>query len=207
MDANHECQNCSSPCKSCEESATNCTKCIDGFFMNEGEKCEKCDEIKCETCSSNKEHCDSCKVGKYLVKENSTCQNCDEHCETCSSGANEESYNCLSCKTDTEYKYLIKDDYLSTCVKNCTENGREFVENSFVCKPLKRDNNTEDDTKNNGKKDEKDYLLWIFVAVVGVLLIIITICICKKCCGDKNNNELIEEINTELDEKNPINEI
>ena len=207
MDANHECQNCSSPCKSCEESATNCTKCIDGFFMNETEKCEKCDETKCETCSSNKEHCDSCKVGKYLVKENSTCQNCDEHCETCSSGANEESYNCLSCKTDTEYKYLIKDDYLSTCVKNCTENGREFVENSFVCKPLKRDNKTEDDTKNNGKKDEKDYLLWIFVAVVGVLLIIITICICKKCCGDKNNNELIEEINTELDEKNPMNEI
>ena len=204
MNKDKECENCISPCKSCDISATNCTKCINGFFMNENENenCEKCDETKCETCSNNKDHCDSCKEGKYLIKENNTCQNCDEHCETCFDGPSNGSHNCLSCKSDSKYKYLKKDENNSTCVEDCTkEDGWQLKENSFECV---RSNSTQNDPENK-KNSGSDYLLWIFVAVVAVLLIIITFCICKKCLGEKNNNEIMEEITTELDDKEIIN--
>ena len=205
MNSDEECQECISPCNSCEKSANNCTSCIDGYFMNEIRECAQCDYSKCKTCSLNKEHCESCNDGLYLVKENNTCQNCDEHCETCSSGEEDGNYNCLSCKNDTDsiYKYRIYDDYNQTCVENCTDYGREFVNNSFDCKPLRKNNGTNPD--GNGKESETDYLLWIFIAVIAILLIIITICICKKCFGDKSNSEIMEEISTELDEKGLIN--
>ena len=74
-------------------------------------------------------------------------------------------------------------------------------ENSFECV---RSNSTQNDPENK-KNSGSDYLLWIFVAVVAVLLIIITFCICKKCLGEKNNNEIMEEITTELDDKEIIN--
>jgi len=202
MNKDEECENCLSPCKSCDISATNCTTCIDGFFMNEKENCEKCDETKCETCSNNKDHCESCKAGKYLVKENNTCQNCDEHCETCFDGPSNGSHNCLSCKSDSKYKYLKKDENKFTCVEDCTkEDGWQLKENSFECV---RSNSTQNDPENK-KNSGSDYLLWIFVAVVAVLLIIITFCICKKCLGEKNSNEIMEEITTELDDKEIIN--
>ena len=205
MNSDEECQECISPCNSCEKSANNCTSCIDGYFMNEIRECAQCDYSKCKTCSLNKEHCESCNDGLYLVKENNTCQNCDEHCETCSSGEEDGNYNCLSCKNDTDsiYKYRIYDDYNQTCVENCTDYGREFVNNSFDCKPLRKNNGTNPD--GNGKESETDYLLWIFIAVIAILLIIITICICKKCFGDKSNSEIMEEISTELDEKELTN--
>ena len=206
MNTDEVCQECNSPCNSCEESATKCTTCIDGYFLSGNNSCEKCDDSKCKTCSLNKEHCDSCNDGLYLIKENNTCQYCDEHCETCSSGEVDGNYNCLSCKNDTDskYKYLINDEYNQTCVENCSDYEREpDNDNPFVCKALEKSNGTNPDNKK--KEDGTDYLLWIFIAVISILLIIITICICKKCCGEKGNLEITEEISTEaeLNEKEP----
>ena len=206
MNTDEVCQKCNLPCNSCEESANKCTTCIDGYFLRGNNACEKCDASKCKTCSLNKEHCDSCNDGLYLIKENNTCQYCDEHCQTCSSGEVDGNYNCLSCKNDTDskYKYLINDEYNQTCVENCSDYEREpDNDNPFVCKALEKSNGTNPDNKK--KEAGTDYLLWIFIAVISILLIIITICICKKCCGEKGNLEITEEISTEteLNEKEP----
>ena len=93
----------------------------------------------------------------------------------------------------------ILDDYNNTCVDNCTENGREYSDKDFECKPLRKNSGTNTDGYKGN--DETDYLLWIFIAVTGVLLIIITICICKKCCGSNKNDDIIEDSQKELTDK------
>ena len=93
------------------------------------------------------------------------------------------------------------DDYNKTCVKNCSESGRELSEINFECKPLKKNNGTDENKQT--QKGSADYLLWIFIAIFGVLLIIITICIIKKCCCNKPT-DIEEEISQELSEKDEI---
>ncbi len=61
-------------------------------------------------------------------------------------------------------------------------------------------NNKKGGDDGKGDKDV-DYMLWIFVAIMGVLLIIITICICKRICFQKNDLESINEIEGELLDK------
>ena len=98
--------------------------------------------------------------------------------------------------------YLIFDDYNKTCVDNCTKYGRNFTENSYKCAPIRKNNGTregDDDNKND------NLLLWIFVGIIGIILLIISIIICKKCCCNKNDSAFIEEITTEIDEKELIN--
>ena len=197
MNSSEECQECNSLCKNCEGNAENCTECVDKYFLNEDNKCEECDEL-CKTCSEIKTNCTSCADGLYMTKENK-CEQCDNKCLTCSGGESE----CLSCdqSDSSEYKYLINDYLNKTCVKNCTESGREFSGNSFECKPLNKNGTNGGDT--DKEKGNVDYLLWIFIAIVGIVLIIITICIIKKCCTNKNS-DLVEEISQELSEKDEI---
>jgi hypothetical protein len=197
MNSSEECQECNSLCKNCEGNAENCTECVDKYFLNEDNKCEECDEL-CKTCSEVGTNCTSCADGLYMTKENK-CEQCDNKCLTCSGGESE----CLSCdqSDSSEYKYLINDYLNKTCVKNCTESGREFSGNSFECKPLNKNGTNGGDT--DKEKGNVDYLLWIFIAIVGIVLIIITICIIKKCCTNKNS-DLVEEISQELSEKDEI---
>ena len=203
MDNHEKCQKCSDKCQTCEGSSNKWKKKKNAhqFLDNEG-KCQECDN-NCQTCSIKRDNCTSCKSNEYLDKGNNTCNLCSEICKTCSSGELNGEHNCLSCNNNW---YLILDDYNKTCVDNCTENGREFYNNSYyVCKPLRKTNSTGNDGDEKGNSGSIDYLLWIFVSVIGVLLLIITICICKKCCCNKYDSEVIEEITTELDEKEIIN--
>lgn len=201
MDSNEECKQCGGQCKTCEISANKCTSCIKtDYFINENNACEKCDS-NCQSCSIKKDNCTSCIDGKYLNKEIGTCESCSEFCLTCSDKAEENGdYNCLSCKNDTNslYPYLILDDYNHTCVSNCTENGREFQNNSFICKPLYNGTDNGGTTKGNS---EVDYLIWIFVIIVGVLLLIFSFCICKKCCCPGKDDNIINELSKELNDK------
>ena len=66
-----------------------------------------------------------------------------------------------------------------------------------VCEPNKNNTNG-----GSGKgENEVDYMLWIFLAIIGVLLIIIVICIVKKICFHKDELESIDDIDGELVEK------
>ena len=197
MNSSKKCQECDiTKCKNCEGNADNCIECKENYFFNELGKCEQCDE-KCKTCSKEKTNCTSCDDGFFLTTENK-CGKCDSKCLTCSGGGVSE---CLSCNKSDEYKYLIFDDYNKTCVKDCSESGRELNEINFECKPLKKNNGT--DENKQSLKGSSDYLLWIFIAIFGVLLIIITICIIKKCCCNKTS-DIEEEISQELSEKDEI---
>jgi len=197
MNSSEKCEECdTTKCKNCEGNADNCTECKENYFFNELKECEQCDE-KCKTCSKEKSNCTSCDDGFFLTTENK-CGKCDNKCYTCSGSEGSE---CLSCNTSDEYKYLIFDDYNKTCVKNCSESGRELSEINFECKPLKKNNGTDENKQT--LKGSADYLLWIFIAIFGVLLIIITICIIKKCCCNKPT-DIEEEISQELSEKDEI---
>ena len=196
MNSNEECQECNTECKNCEKNADSCTECANNYFFNEQKKCEECDQ-KCKTCSKEKTNCTSCVDGLYMTNENK-CEVCNSKCQTCSGGGESD---CLSCNENSEYKYLIFDEYNKTCVKNCTESGREFSGNAFKCKPLIKSIGSNPNTL--AQKGKADLLLWIFVGIFGVILIITTVCIIKKCCNNKNNG-IEEEINQELNGKEEI---
>ena len=197
MNSSETCQQCNTECKTCENNEGYCTSCLqENYFANEG-KCIECDK-QCKTCSGNKDRCTSCKDREYLNKENNTCQSCSDICDNCS-GMDDK---CLSCREDSEYPYLIFDDYNQTCVNSCKENGRELVDESFICKPKYKTNSTGNGEETKENESNVDYLLWIFVGVVGVLLIVITICICIKCCSSKADDEFLEqEKSSELTDK------
>ena len=198
----------------CTDSSKNisdqkCTKCINGYLLEKGncltqcsngyEKlgdiCQFCDDNKCQDFETNSCNCVKCREGKYLINDTHKCENCNEICLTCSS-----SVDCLSCNTseNSKYKYLIFDDYNKTCVENCTLSGREFVNNSYECAPLKKNNGT---NYEEGKENDVEYWFWIVFVILLVLLIIVTIFIFKACCCSKDEYYL-EEVSTELIEEN-----
>ena len=208
MNDNLECEQCSDSCKTCVDNKDKCLTCNEHYFLVSDNKCEECDS-NCKTCSGDKNYCTSCHDGKYLT-DGRNCEKCSDICSTCSSGESNGIHNCLSCNTSSEYKYLINDDYNKTCVKNCSLNGRKVnPDNELECLSLNKSNGTkpEENQEKEIKKDvtenDEDYLVWIFICIVGVLLIIITVCICRKCCADKNE-DFLEEITTELSDKEEI---
>ena len=205
---NKDCEKCDTNCKTCIDESTHCTSCeSDNYFINNENKCQEC--LKdCKTCSKVDSNCTSCEDKKYLNKENK-CEACSEVCGTCSSGKTDGNDNCDSCNINSEYKYLIEDTNNKTCVKNCTELGRDFIEGN-KCGPKKNNSVpvTPDNNNPNGDESEKngtDYLIWIFVAIIAIFLIVITICIVKKCCYNKDSNSFYDDITNELDEKEIIN--
>ena len=115
------CDKCNDNCLTCQGSATNCTRCHDGYFIKEedntcGEciehckecsatKCEVCNDgfyleapTKCSQCGSNCVHCTSpntctqCERGFYPDDESGTCQKCSDNCDECVSNT-----NCTDC--------------------------------------------------------------------------------------------------------------
>nr|XP_045001506.1 proprotein convertase subtilisin/kexin type 5 isoform X2 [Jaculus jaculus] len=82
------CEQCSSPCKTCGENATNCHSCEEGFALDQGTCWETCPERHVAVqgvCRPCPEMCQDCIHEK-------TCKDCPESCQTCSS-----SWTCLSC--------------------------------------------------------------------------------------------------------------
>ena len=189
------CTQCPKNCATTKPNDCRCETCNEHFFININYECEECDK-NCKTCSNNKNNCNSCENGKYLTKEKK-CDECNEVCLTCSNGL-----ECDSCDVNSHYPYYVSDEYNKTCVENCTLSGREFNEEKiYECKPLKKKNETNNEgggNEENNSNNDEDYFLWIFASIFGVLLIIITICICKKAFCNKMDDDVIEEISTEI---------
>ena len=226
------CVDCSAneTCKNFEEGSCKCSQCNDGYYVNRF-KCEKCND-NCLACDGPKEndnnHCTKCVENKFVyegtciecsptetckkLEEGSCkcteckehyfnnkykCEQCSENCLTCD-GAKESDDNnhCTACK---ESMYLVNIESKNLCVENCTQYNANYTNNEEkkICE-------IRNDKKNNVNNNNVDYMLWIFVGIIGILLIIISICICKKCCSNKSDSDLLNEAN-ELDEKVLVN--
>ena len=178
---NAQCKTCSddlkSKCNSTEKNTCKCTSCKPDYFLynNECNECVK--EEQCETYEDDKKcKCKKCNKGFYY--NNFSCKECEKNCETCDGGYfNDLNYHCLSCNNNTENKYLINTDDKHICVSDCSKyNGTNNTEKN-IC----------EFASNNDGEDGVDYMLWIFVALIGIILIIISICICKKFICQKND--------------------
>ena len=207
---------CSENCNECS-SFEFCNICDDGYQNNEG-KCilevchEKCDGCEKYSSNDNNQMCLKCKDSSLVLeegnciekchdgyyKEDKSCLKCNSNCTKCSKG--EEKYNndtiinqnCESCSSD--FNYLIKEkDYPSNCVDECP-NGLNATKDNY-CQIIH---------KNEDDDDDNDYMLWIFIILIAVLLIIISFCIYKRNHRKKNDGEIINDINTELQDKNQL---
>jgi len=118
---------CISNCNKCANT-TQCTECLDGYFVNTSSKvCDSC-KSTCKTCSNGTE-CLTCKDGLYYHQvdnqcysagncpsgfynkdgETKICETCKSTCKTCVNGT-----ECLTCNTDLFYHQADK---------QCYENG------------------------------------------------------------------------------------
>jgi len=214
---NNTCEKCSENCTTCETEATKCTGCNSSFFLDNYKchvcpsnckeqdspscKCKTCDDglyldsFYCKNCSSNckncnnAEKCNECFNGFY--KKDDSCHQCDENCETCDGGKEGDSnYHCLSCNKTKPNKYLIKENNMNICVENCSQYNMTTDNEKFICV-----------NPNNTPEKDVDYMLWIFVAIIGIILILISIFICKKICAKNNDIESIDEVEGELIEQ------
>lgn len=189
---------CSSGCKSCS-SDEKCDICYEGYKL-EGNICVEC-YPSCKYCSeksedSEKQKCIECKDNFYFYnnnclegcpegyfKNNSNCSKCHQNCKTCSKDFNNENENCESCESN---KFLIKaEGYPSNCVNECPE-GTIESENQFCI-----------------IEDYSSKILWTYIIILSLFLIIIIIIIWKKIYNDKKNeNDVFNDIATELEQNN-----
>ena len=175
----------------------NCVKSCSNGHYKDNQICKKCN-INCQTCENTSDNCTTCKSGEYLDKTKLTCNNCSENCETCSNGEEGDVKNCLTCKKNTDFKYL----YNKNCVKKCP-NGTIASSKDECIDEKKKENSNEDNVRYKNTT-----MLFIFMAITGILLITIIICFYKKVCYKpmKSDESLINEINTELiDNKDSVN--
>ena len=100
--------------ENCEEisndDASKCTKCKNGFYLNNG-KCNKCEIEYCSKCS-NSTRCTSCVDNYYL--NNGKCIECaNKNCKKCDND------KCYECKNG----FYLNDDYqcINTTIENCEE--------------------------------------------------------------------------------------
>ena len=198
---------CFKLCETCSETSTDsknqkCTSCIDNYFLYEGnclencpdgffkenKKCKEC-EKPCKTCENSANNCKSCIEHFYFNKTEQKCIDCYENCITCSNGKEGENENCLSCNKSTTFKYLVKaSGFYSNCVEQCPNNT---VLSNFKCV---------DEIKN------KDFLLYIYIAIIGLLLLIVIIFFFIKNCKKNGDENLVKEIHTELVESKRLSE-
>ena len=189
---NGECKQCSEIpfCISREINSCKCSACKQNYFLH-GNECHECNnETKCNTYEdSEKCKCKTCNKGYYIDNNNFYCEKCDENCETCDGGSIDAMNNhCLSCKKDSEDKYLINKDNKHFCVSDCSKYNGTNNEEKYICE-FKESQETPEK-----QESRVDYALIIVVCVIGVILIIISACICKKFICQKNEVESIEEI-------------
>ena len=169
----------------------NCVKSCSNGHYEENQICKKCD-INCQTCENTSNNCTSCKFGEYLDKIKFTCNNCSENCETCSNGEEDGVKNCLTCKKNTDFKYL----YNKTCLVKCP-NGTIVSKDECILE--KKEQNSNEDKKEKKKKT----LVTLFMVLTVILLLSIIIWFFKNVCyiPKKNDENIINEINTELENK------
>ena len=215
--AQHKCINCYPTCKECFGSSTDaenqrCISCISLILHNnncinncpngyyeEDRECKECN-ILCKTTGTNCNDCTSCKDGYFLIPSQYKCEQCDTNCQTCSSGKTDESENCLSCKLDSENKYLVNaEGFAKNCVNKCP-GGTILDKNNITCILPK---NSDDD--NNNKSSNA---LVIALSLIGVVIFLgcvgfIIHCLLKrrkkmKMNNNKADDKLIDEINKDL---------
>lgn len=207
-----------------------CETCNEGYSVENGkcvkkgeekecyEKCKYCTEKgnesdqKCTECNEEGDllqegNCvEICNVGYYQEEKN--CKKCNTNCESCSIGeeikegriTNE---NCDSCKNN--YYLINATNYSSNCVEKCPEEleieGKYCIEKTNSSDPTPN----QDPQKNDKKKG--DYMIWIFIILIGIILLVLSLCICKKNCSRKKSdgeimNDINADFNTELRENN-----
>lgn len=106
VDGKKTCADCKSPCKTCEDSADNCTSCLGNLILLEDGTC-----------------INKCPDGQVLIK--GKCERCtDPSCEKCD---HIDLNKCLECK---EPKLLVE----GKCVTKCSE-GQYRDEETGECKP------------------------------------------------------------------------
>lgn len=111
-------------CLECRSNYSVCTKCSEGFFLND-QKCEMCPE-GCPTCT-NATKCNECDEG-YGFDAHGTCVACDEGCKKC---INDGTY-CTEVKEG--YGFILGEDKNRTgAVMECPENCKICTDNAKMC--------------------------------------------------------------------------
>jgi len=205
---------CDDNCKKCSSFEV-CNECYDNYKLENGKCINKECYKNCADCTvssndENNQNCTKCKEGFYFYEEkgncvtdcpsqyyknNFNCSKCHENCETCSKGPenvnNTENQNCQSCSSNL---FLIDaEGFPKNCVSECP-NGTNKTDDKY-CKII-NDNN-------NDNNQESNIMIWIFIILTSICLILIILCICKAIRKDKKSDiELMNDINTELQESN-----
>ena len=203
-------QNCIS-CKEnflFQEDKKNCVdKCLDGYY-EENKYCKNCNS-SCLTCnkgfSDNSPHCTSCKNNKTLINDtkecNETCDityyknetenkcyKCNSNCKSCSEGSKNGNNYCLSCNENSTYKYLVNaKGFDKNCVEKCPNST---ILNQTINQCIIKEN-----------KEEEDYYFYKIIFIILTIILIAAIIISIYCiynAKDSNDNDIINEINTEL---------
>ena len=94
----------------------------------------------------------------------------------------------------------MSNDSVNICVDDCKNYNATLNTEKNICEfPTKKSGGE------SGNKDV-DYMLWIFVGLIGLIIIVISICICKKClCQKMDDPSFSDKIDEELDERELIN--
>ena len=177
--------------------------CEEGYIFDNGTCIRNitCDD-KCKTCKDGpiegNQNCLSCKDGNDFLQEgnciknctdgfyedsNKTCINCHENCKTCEKGEKDGNQNCLSCKDNVPY-LINADGYNKNCIDNCLEFNLTLENNKCV----------------NKSDNQPDYMIWIFIILITIILIVLALIICKRFYR-KNDQDLMDNITTELNDK------
>lgn len=85
QDSKEYCLSCGDNCTEC--TLKTCSKCIDGYYLEEStHKCRQCDN-SCKKCNGpNITSCTECKDGFYFY--GNQCRACDSNCKTCAGAKN-----------------------------------------------------------------------------------------------------------------------
>jgi len=128
------CVACPINCKKCRLGV--CQSCIDGYYIDYQQKCQKCPLIGTRTCTIDSLL--SCLSNYWMDNNGATCINCDVNCKICSSttkcsscidGYYEMNYVCYKCKSDcltctngsSCVSCLLSGYYFNSTISMCTQ--------------------------------------------------------------------------------------
>ncbi|KAL4430427.1 hypothetical protein ABPG74_013277 [Tetrahymena malaccensis] len=134
-----QCQQCSSQCDTCIDTATNCTSCSkqsfrqlsgsncvcqQGYYENDQLQCTICDPSKNLILTNGQCLC----IDGYFKDVNGICQQCDITCKTCQNQANQ----CTSCKDNINRIY---NPQLKQCICKPQYYSYQNQELCYICDP------------------------------------------------------------------------